>query len=73
MDQQDLAIVEFYFERPSTSDAKAASSECDLQLRQMILKIVDSTAAVGWRPEDVLLSMVEISWELYEDSRSSRI
>jgi hypothetical protein len=73
MNPQDLAIVEFYFERPSTGDAKAASSECDLQLRQLIRKIVDSTAAVGWRPEDVLLSMVEISWELYEDSRSSRI
>lgn len=65
-------MMEFCFESASTGDADSASSECDRQLRRLILEIVDSAAAVGWRPEDVLLSMVEISWEMYEDRRGNR-
>jgi hypothetical protein len=56
----------------STGGIDAAPTECDRQLREAILKIVESATAAGWRPEDVLLSVVEISWEMYEEHRSSR-
>lgn len=61
------------FGSATTGDTDAAPSEFDRQLRESILKIVESATAAGWRPEDVLLSMVEISWEMYEEHRSSRL
>jgi hypothetical protein len=65
-------MTRFCFESPPTVDADAVSSECDRQLRHLIVEIVESAAAVGWRPEDILLSMVDISWEMYEERRSNR-
>lgn len=43
--------------------------ECEQQLRPLIDEIVQAAVTVGWSREDVLLSLVELSWNMYEESR----
>jgi hypothetical protein len=59
----------FTFERPPVGDAADISAECQRQLLSLIDKIVEAAVAAGWSREDVLLAMVELSWDMYEGRR----
>ena len=44
-------------------------AECERQLLPLVRGIVDAAVAAGWSQEDVLLAMVELSWDMYEKRR----
>ncbi|WP_342364008.1 hypothetical protein [Terrarubrum flagellatum] len=44
-------------------------AECERQLRPLVHAIVQSAVAAGWSEKDVLLSLMELSWEMYEQGR----
>jgi hypothetical protein len=63
-------VAHFDFDSPPTGDAAFdLLAECEHQLRPLIHQIVQSAVAVGWSQEDVLLTMVELSWDMYEKRR----
>lgn len=63
-------MVEFNFEKPSVGDAATdISTECKRQLLPLIHEIVGAAAAAGWNRKDVLLALVDLTWDLYEDRR----
>jgi len=63
-------MVGFDFDSPPADGAEAdLSAECERQLLPLVRGIVEAAAAAGWNREDVLLAMVELSWDLYEKRR----
>lgn len=61
----------FGFENPPVGGGGGAEllADCERQLRPIVLEIVRSAVATGWSREDVLLSLADVSWELYELGR----
>ncbi|MBM7043722.1 MULTISPECIES: hypothetical protein [Rhizobium] len=63
-------MVKFNFGEPPAGDAAAdISTECQRQLLPLIDEIVRAAVAAGWNQKDVLLALVDLSWDLYEDRR----
>ena len=63
-------MVGFDFDSPPADSAEVnLSAECERQLLPLVRGIVDAAVAAGWNREDVLLAMVELSWDLYEKRR----
>ena len=63
-------MVGFDFDGPPADSAEVnLSAECERQLLPLVRGIVDAAVAAGWNREDVLLAMVELSWDLYEKRR----
>ncbi|MEI9419717.1 hypothetical protein O7A70_00785 [Mesorhizobium sp. Cs1299R1N1] len=56
----------FNFEGPGDGDM---SPDCQDQLLPLINGIVQAAVAVGWNRDDVLLAVVELAWDLYENRR----
>lgn len=66
-------MVRFDFDNPPTGDDGInLLAECERQLQPLIREIVDAAVAAGWRQEDVLLAMVELSWDMYERRRGNK-
>jgi len=64
-------MVGFDFDSPPADSAEVnLSAECERQLLPLVRGIVEAAVAAGWSREDVLLAMVELSWDLYEKRRS---
>ncbi|MCR4265852.1 hypothetical protein [Nitratireductor sp. ZSWI3] len=62
----------FSFDKPPVGDDDSELiAKCERQLRPIVLEIVRSALATGWSREDILLSLVEVSWDLYEQGRDS--
>lgn len=60
----------FDFDSPPADSAEVnLSAECERQLLPLVRGIVEAAVAAGWSREDVLLAMVELSWDLYEKRR----
>ncbi len=57
---------------PTASDDINLSAECERQLLPLVREIVEAAVAAGWSQEDVLLAMVELSWDLYEGRRGDQ-
>ena len=63
-------MVGFVFDSPPADSAEVnLSAECERQLLPLVCGIVEAAVAAGWSREDVLLAMVELSWDLYEKRR----
>ncbi|MEI8720076.1 hypothetical protein [Mesorhizobium sp. ISC11] len=63
-------MMKFYFEEPSAGDVDAdLSAQCQGQLLLVIREIVQAAVAAGWNRDDVLLELVELAWDLYEERR----
>jgi hypothetical protein len=63
-------VTDFDFGSPPTGDAAIdLLAECERQLRPLIHDVVRSAVAAGWNEEDVLLTLVELSWDMYEERR----
>lgn len=63
-------MVGFDFDSPPADSAEInLSAECERQLLPLVRGIVEAAVAAGWSREDVLLAMVELSWDLYERRR----
>lgn len=63
-------MVKFNFSEPPAGDAAVdISTECQRQLLPLIDEIVCTAVAAGWNQKDVLLALVDLSWDLYEDRR----
>ncbi|WP_085026766.1 hypothetical protein [Ensifer aridi] len=63
-------MKEFEFVGPPAEDGAAdLSTACGRQLKPVIHAIVQSAVAAGWREEDVLLCLVDLAWEMYEQRR----
>lgn len=63
-------MVGFDFDSPPADSAELnLSAECERQLLPLVRGIVEAAVAAGWSREDVLLAMVELSWDLYEKRR----
>jgi hypothetical protein len=63
------SVMKFDFDSPPSGDAVDPSVECERQLRPLITEIVQSAVAAGWSADDVLLTLVELSWDMYEQRR----
>ncbi|MDW6025814.1 hypothetical protein SAZ10_29025 [Mesorhizobium sp. BAC0120] len=62
-----VSMASFEFGGPPTGDAALdLLTECEQQLLPVVHEIVQSAVAVGWNEEDVLLALVELSWNMYE-------
>ena len=63
-------MVGFDFDSPPADSAEVnLAAECERQLLPLVRGIVEAAVAAGWSREDVLLAMVELSWDLYEKRR----
>lgn len=63
----------FDFDSPPVADGtEDLAAECERQLRPLILEIVQSAEAAGWSRKDVLLAIVELAWDLYEERRADQ-
>ncbi|MET2830936.1 hypothetical protein [Mesorhizobium shangrilense] len=62
-------MMEFNFERPPVGDTVDILAECRRQLLPLVRDIVQAAVAAGWSQEDVLLTFVELTWDLYEKRR----
>lgn len=63
----------FDFDGPPAGDGTGdLATECERQLRPLILQIVQSAEAAGWSRKDVLLAIVELAWDLYEGRRADQ-
>jgi hypothetical protein len=61
------SMARFDFGSPPTGDAaQDLLTECEQQLLPVVHEIVQSAVAAGWNEEDVLLALVELSWNMYE-------
>lgn len=67
-------MLEFEFAGPPAEEgAVDLLTACGCQMQPVIHAIVQSAVAAGWREEDVLLSLVDISWEMYEQRRGDAL
>lgn len=63
-------MTEFVFAGPPAEEgAVDLLTACGRQLQPAIRAIVQGAVAAGWREEDVLLTLVELTWEMYEQRR----
>jgi hypothetical protein len=63
-------MAKFDFASPPAKDENdELLVECERRLRPLISEIVQAAVTAGWSKEDVLLSLVELSWSMYEESR----
>ncbi|MBB6486602.1 hypothetical protein [Rhizobium lusitanum] len=63
-------MAEFKFEKaPQASDAADISGECQRQLQPVVKEIVQAAVAAGWNQKDILLAMIDVAWDLYENHR----
>jgi hypothetical protein len=63
-------MAKFDFASPPAEDENNdLLDECERRLRPLIHEIVQAAVTAGWSKEDVLLSLVELSWNMYEESR----
>lgn len=63
-------MVEFNFNEPPAGDAAAdISSECQRQLLPIVQEMVQAAVVAGWNQKDVLLALVDLGWDLYENHR----
>ncbi|HWK66574.1 MAG TPA: hypothetical protein VNS34_16725 [Rhizobiaceae bacterium] len=63
-------VGSFNFKGPATDeDGSDVLAECERQMRPVVHEIVQSAVTAGWSPDDVLLTLVEISWDMYESRR----
>ncbi|WP_202308992.1 MULTISPECIES: hypothetical protein [unclassified Mesorhizobium] len=63
-------MVAFDFGSPPAGDADGdLLAECERQLCPILNEIVQSAVEAGWSREDVLLTLVELSWDMYEKTR----
>ncbi|MCA0049753.1 hypothetical protein LB577_22850 [Mesorhizobium sp. B283B1A] len=58
--------MKFNFEGPPMG---RPGIDVSAQLRPLIREIVQEAAAAGWDQDDVLLTVVEVAWDLYEQRR----
>lgn len=66
-------MEKFDFDSPPAGDgAEDLAAECERQLRPLILQIVQSAEVAGWGRKDVLLAIVELAWDLYEERRADQ-
>ncbi|MER8750842.1 hypothetical protein NKH57_16395 [Mesorhizobium sp. M1050] len=66
-------MMEFNFGGPPMGDDDVElSAECRRQLLPLVREIVQAAVAVGWNEEDVLLGLVELAWNLYEERREDQ-
>jgi hypothetical protein len=71
IDCMGAPMVGLNFEKPPVGDATTdISTECQRQLLPLIDEIVQAAVAAGWNQNDVLLALVELTWDLYEDRRA---
>jgi hypothetical protein len=64
-------MAKFDFSSPPTGpDSNQLLVECERQLRPLVDEIVQAAVTAGWSVEDVLLSLVELSWDMYEERRN---
>ncbi|NGO52741.1 hypothetical protein [Allomesorhizobium camelthorni] len=61
-------MAKFDFASPPTENDELLV-ECERRLRPLIQEIVQTAVTAGWSKEDVLLSLVELSWSMYEETR----
>ncbi|PDT37516.1 hypothetical protein CO656_24260 [Sinorhizobium sp. FG01] len=54
---------------PAEEGAVDLLTACGRQLQPVIQAIVQSAVAAGWCEEDVLLSLVDVAWDMYEQRR----
>lgn len=63
-------MMKFNFEGPSAGhEVTDIAAECQGQLLPYVSDIVQSAVKAGWNREDVLLALVELTWDLYEKRR----
>lgn len=62
-------MMKFNFESPPAGDAVDVLAECQRQLLPLVREIIQAAVAAGWSQEDVLLTFVELTWDLYEKRR----
>ncbi|TPL92504.1 hypothetical protein [Mesorhizobium sp. B2-3-12] len=58
----------FNFKGPPAGDGDI-SAECQDQLLPLVNEIVQAAVTAGWNEDDVLLAVVELAWDLYEQRR----
>jgi hypothetical protein len=51
---------------PESDDDNEFLVACENQLRPLVEEIVQAAVTAGWRRDDVLLRLVDVSWALYE-------
>lgn len=61
-------MMKFNFEGPPVGGGDI-SAGCQRQLLPLVSEIVQAAVAAGWSQDDVLLALVELSWDLYEKRR----
>lgn len=62
-------MVEFNFDKPPVGAAAAdITTEFQRQLLPLVNEIVRAAVAAGWNRKDVLLALVDVGWDLYENS-----
>ncbi|WP_374190711.1 hypothetical protein [Rhizobium rhizogenes] len=65
--------MEFNFDEPSVGDAAAdISIKCQRQLLPFVQEIAQAAVTAGWNQKDVLLAIVDLAWDLYEERRDDR-
>lgn len=63
--------MKFNFDDPPVGDAAIdIAIECQRQLLPFVDEIVAKAVAAGWNEKDVLLALVDLTWDLYEKRRS---
>jgi hypothetical protein len=66
------SVVSLAFSSPPKGHAALdLLAECERQMRPVVQEIVQSAVAAGWSQEDVLLTLVEVSWDMYEECRET--
>ncbi|MEZ2221748.1 hypothetical protein [Rhizobium sp. RCC_161_2] len=63
-------MADFNFDEPPAADAAIdIATECQRQLRPLVHDILQAAVVAGWSQKDVLLALVDVAWDLYEDRR----
>jgi hypothetical protein len=63
-------MTEFVFAGPPAEEGDADPlTACGRELQPVIRAVVQSAVGAGWCEEDVLLSLVDLTWEMYEQRR----
>lgn len=62
-----MATLDFAI--PVKEDEDDPRVVCERRLRPLIDEVVQAAMKEGWDKKDVLLSLMELSWSMYEDGR----
>jgi hypothetical protein len=61
-------MMQFDFDGPPMGYAAInLSTECERQLLPLLYEIVEAAVAAGWSRDDILLALVELTWDMYEE------